>query len=170
MQYFNFARLVHKYTSELKAIILVDGYYDDSGDWVKSGTDETVIYGAVISHKEGKIFRSAGTLTTKDKRLFMLEPIDNALNGSKAVYEGNLYTIEDNVENAKFTGVYAYTLKYVSAFKEERPNYDVTEELEDLEQRLDGVLAASEDMPPDDVTDDLNEHKEDLEQRLDGVL
>lgn len=117
MRYFNFSRLINKYKSEFKAVTLTDGHYDDAGDWVKGERSETVVYGAVISHKESKIYRSEGTLTAKDKRLFTLEPISKALQGSKAIYDGQMYSIEDNTENAKFTGVYAYTLKWISAFK-----------------------------------------------------
>lgn len=167
MQYFNFRRLINKYKSEFKAITLIDGYYDDAGDWVKAQETKTEIYGAVISFKQSKIYRSEGTLTTKDKRLFTLEPIETALLGSKAIFESGVYSIEDETENAKFTGVYAYTLKYVSAFKEERAKNDITEEVEDLEQRLDGTLLASEPETPDE---DLSEDSSALEKRLDGVL
>lgn len=118
MQYFNFSRLINKYKSKFKVITLTDGYYNDSGDWVKGDKAETTVQGAIISYKESKVYRSEGTLTAKDKRLFTLEPIKKALQGSKVIYEGNVYSIEDNTENAKFTGAYAYTLKYISAFKE----------------------------------------------------
>ena len=166
MQYFNFSRLINKYKSQFSAITLTDGYYDDAGDWVEGTKIKTVLYGAVIGFKESKIYRSEGTLTTQDKRLFTLEPIDTALQGSKAIYEGGLYSIEDSTENAKFTGVYAYTLKYVSAFKETRPEYDVTDDLEDLEQRLDGVLVPDTVNPDEEMSTDAS----DLEKRLDGVL
>ena len=117
MPNFNFSRLVNKYKSEFKAITLADGYYNDSGDFVKGEEKETVIHGAVISYKENTVHRSEGRLTEKDKQLFMLQPIEKALQGSKAIYDGNVYSIEDCTENAKFTGVWVYTLKYVSAFK-----------------------------------------------------
>lgn len=48
----------------------------------------------------------------------MLKPLEQALKGAKVVYNGKVYSIEDCGENAEFTGVYAYTLKYCSAFKE----------------------------------------------------
>ena len=167
MQYFNFRRLINKYKSEFKAITLIDGYYDDAGDWVKAQESKTEIYGAVISFKQSKVYRSEGTLTTRDKRLFTLEPIETALLGSKAVFDNNVYSIEDETENAKFTGVYAYTLKYVSAFKDERVKNDITEEVEELEARLDGISLASEPTTPDD---DLAVDGSALEKRLDGVL
>lgn len=118
MKYFNFRRLIEKYASEFKLITLSDGYFNDMGDFVKSESEEVVIQGAVISHRESKVFRSEGTLTAKDKRLFTLEPLDDKLHGLKAIFEEGVYRIEDCTENAKFTGVYAYTLKYQSAFKD----------------------------------------------------
>lgn len=116
MQLYNFRRLIRKYSREFTQIALTDGYYNDAGDWVEGEQIETKISGAVISFKESKIYRSEGTLTTKDRRLFTLEPIPDALHGAKAVFEGNIYSIEDCTENAMFTGVYAYTLRYISAF------------------------------------------------------
>lgn len=116
--YFNFRRLIEKYTSEFKAIILTDGDYNKQGVWEEGKEVEKTLYGAVISHKESRIFRSDGNLTAKDKRLFVFAPIEGALHNAKIVYEGDVYSLLDNAENAKFTGVYAYTLKYISAFKE----------------------------------------------------
>ena len=165
MQYLNFRRLVEKYSSKFTAIILTAGYYNDNGDFCEGETELIPLIGAIIGHKDIKIFRSEGALTEKDKRLFMLKPIDNKLHGAKIVYEKDAYTLTDCSENAKFTGVYAYTLKYVSAFKDIAPDYDLTEDLEKLEQRLDGVLEETPDIPsePDYTADEL-------EKRLDGVL
>ena len=118
MQYFNFSRLIKKYSSEFTAITLSEAHLNDAGDWVKGEKTETVLQGAVISFKESKIHRSEGTLTARDRRLFTMSPIEAALKGSQAIYEGNVYSIEDCSENAKFTGVYAYTLRWISAFKE----------------------------------------------------
>ena len=118
MQYFDFTRLINKYKSQFVVKMTSDGHYDDKGDYVKGSMTDMILEGAIISFKESKLFRSEGTLTTNDKRLFMLEPLDQALKGSQIVYDNKLYNVEECTENAKFTGVYAYTLKYVSAFKE----------------------------------------------------
>lgn len=115
---YNFNRLIKKYSSEFKTITLINGYYNDNGDWVKGDEAETTMTGAIISFTEDKIYRSSGTLTSNDKRLFTLEPINNALKGSKVLYDGKVYSVEQSRDNAKFTGVWAYTLKYVSAFNE----------------------------------------------------
>ena len=138
MSYFNFARLVNKYSSEFTAITLQTGYYNQKGDWVDAETKEVTLQGAIIKHRDSKIYNSNGTLTAKDRVLFMLEPISDKLIGSQVVYENDLYSIEDNLENAKFTGVYKYTLKYVSAFKKKLQG-DLNDEAERLAKRLDGV-------------------------------
>ncbi len=119
MQYFNFARLVHKYNSELTVIVPSTGNYDDRGILVKGETQKVTLQGAVINHTESKIYRAEGKLTAMDKRLFTLEPIKEALLGAKVIYDNKVFSIDNNVENSKFTGVYAYTLKYVSAFDKE---------------------------------------------------
>ena len=154
MQYFNFFRLIKKYSSEFTAITLENGYYDDTGDWINGDTVKTVLTGAIISHKESRIFRSEGTLTEKDKRLFTLSPIDNKLIGAKLIHDGNIYGLLDCSENATFTGVYAYTLKYVSAFKDVAPDYDLTTDLERLAKRLDGVLINSSEQVSNTKTDE----------------
>ena len=71
-----------------------------------------------MSRGENVVFRSDGNLTAKDKRLFMLTPIDKALLNSKVVYENEVFSIQGSTDNSKFTGVYPYILKYVSAFNE----------------------------------------------------
>lgn len=165
MQYFNFSRLINKYKSDFTCITLAEGYFNDAGDWVKGETVLSNMSGAIISHTDLKIFRSEGTLTEKDKRLFMLKPIDNKLIGAKVIHEGNAYSLNDCLENAKFTGVYVYTLKYISAFKDVAPEYDLTEDLERLEKRLDGTLVDEGEIPPDTTYTDESLR---LAQRLGG--
>ena len=165
MVYFDFRRLINKYISTFEAVLLTGGYFDDVGEWVEADKETITMYGAVISYRESKVYRSEGTLTAKDKRLFMLMPLDDKLHGAKVVYEGDVYSVEDATDNAKFTGVWAYTMKYVSAFKEKSPSYDATEEIDQLEQRLDGVLLADEPDTPVVETSDA----ELLRKRLDGV-
>lgn len=116
MQYYNFTRLINKYSSVLRVIAYSDNTINDLGDYEKSVETQEEIKGAVISRTESKIYRAEGTLNANDKRLFTLTPLKKALKGSKVVYEDKVYSVEDNVDNSKFTGCYAYTLKYVSAF------------------------------------------------------
>lgn len=115
-QYFNFRNLVEKYSTDFVAQIPSVGAYDDMGEWEAGEPKEVTLHGAIISHRESKIFRSEGTLTSQDRALFMLVPLEKSLYGAKIVYEGKLYSIGDLLENSEFTGVWKYTLKYVSAF------------------------------------------------------
>lgn len=139
-QYFDFRRLIRKYESEFHAIIQTDGYrdYNNGGEWVSGETVKTSLKGAILSQRESKLFRSEGALSEMDKQLFMLEPFD--LHGARIIFEGNEYSLMNCVENAKFTGVYVYNLKYVSAFNDTEPDTDLTEAVERLAKRLDGKI------------------------------
>ena len=117
MAHFNFSRLINKYKSEFKAITLLSSCFDDSGDRVNAEMQEVTLQGAIIKHRDNKIYKSNGTLTEQDRALFVLEPLSDNFLKSQIVYENNVYSVEDCNENAKFTGVYKYTMKYVSAFK-----------------------------------------------------
>lgn len=141
-QYFDFRRLIKKYESEFYAITQTDGYrdYNNGGEWVAGETLKTTLKGAILSQSESKLFRSEGALSEKDKQLFMLKPIDDKLHEARIIFEGNEYSLMNCVENAKFTGVYVYNLKYVSAFNDTEPDTDLTEAVERLAKRLDGKI------------------------------
>lgn len=116
MQYFNFNYLIEKYKTTFTVKIPSTGHYDDYGDWQAGTPQKLTLTGAIISHRESKVFKSEGTLTEQDRALYMLEPLTFALQGAKVIHDGKLYTISSALQNAAFTGVYAYTLKYVSVF------------------------------------------------------
>lgn len=118
MQYYNFQRLIKKYSTNFTASIKSAGHYDEKGDYIDGDTVEKVLSGAIISMSENKIYRSSGLLTSNDKQLFMLQPLDRALLGATIIYKGRNYKVEQETENAEFTGVYSYVLKYVSAFEQ----------------------------------------------------
>ena len=121
-QNFDFTRLVKKYSSDFVAEIHSEGQYDDMGDYVEGAKATVNLHGAIIAHKQSKIFKSGGAITEKDMALYMLEPLENSLQGAKIIYEGNRYSIGSLLENSQFTGVWAYNLKYVSAFDKEGEN------------------------------------------------
>lgn len=93
---------------------------NDAGVYVEGTPTKTELYGAIIGFSQNKVHRSEGNLSAMDKALHMLSPIDNALIGATIIFEGNKYKIETQrgESNAEFTGVYSYTLKHISAFKE----------------------------------------------------
>lgn len=115
-KYFNFTSLINKYSREL-VVLKKTGDWNSLGDWVEQ-TSEHNIHGAILGINENKIYRSEGTLTAQDKILYMLTPIDDALMSGMVIFNGNKYNIEGQTgtDNSDFTGVYTYTLKFVSAF------------------------------------------------------
>ena len=118
-QFFNFARLIIKYSTTFTVTIPnSSGGYDDSGDYQAMKGKKIELTGAIISHRQSKIFKSDGSLTEQDRALYMLEPLDKSLQGATLKHDGNLYRIESELENAVFTGVYSYMLKFVSVFNE----------------------------------------------------
>lgn len=120
---FDFTDLIEEHSTDFIAEIPSDGGdWNDAGDWVEGEPIRETLRGAIISHRENKIFRSSGTLTGQDKALYMLKPLEKSLCGAKIIHGGKLYSIGDLLENSEFTGVYAYTLKYISAFDEVREN------------------------------------------------
>lgn len=166
MQYMDFSELIEQHSTDFIAEIPSEGYYDDAGDWVIGEPKTVKLRGAIISHRESKIFRSEGALTGQDRALYMLYPLENALQLAKIIFDGKVFSVGDSLNNGRFTGVWAYTLKYVSAFKKNPADYDITKELDELENRLDGVPAQSEEpIPEPSVTDRLSG----LEKRLDGI-
>lgn len=121
-QYFDFSGLILDYSNKFEVITHTDGGYDEAGDW-KDGQETREEYtGAIIAYKASKVFRSDGAITKQDRRLFMQKPLPAALLGASVVYDGQKYMIESEHENAEFTGVYSYFLRYVSAFGEEKTN------------------------------------------------
>lgn len=162
---FDFYDLINDNSVEFVAEVPSEGYYNEAGEFVKGTPKRYVLRGVIIANRESKIFRSEGTLTGQDRALYMLEPLDNALQLAKIIHEGKVFSVGDMLENSEFTGVWAYTLKFVSAFKKTSPDYDITEELDDLEDRLDGTLEKAEEPEHhNDLTDGL----EALEKRLSG--
>lgn len=118
MQYFDFSRLIEKYKTEFKLLVPTEGYYDKTGSFVKGKVTEQTHYGAIIGLTQSKIFRSSGTLTGRDLHLFMTKKLDSALEGATVIHKGKQYRVQSEDENADFTGVYAYVLKYVDSFSE----------------------------------------------------
>lgn len=123
MAEFDFTYLIKKYSSDFVAEIPSEnGEWNDMGDYVASEPTKITLHGAIISHRQSKIFKSGGAITEKDMALYMLEPLQNSLQGAKITYEGKCYTIGSELENSKFTNVWAYNLAYVSAFDKEGEN------------------------------------------------
>lgn len=115
-QYFDFTGLITDYSNTFTVVVPEKGGYDEKGDWKNGQEKRETLMGAIIAFKESKVFRSDGKITAKDKRLFMQQALPSALLGAEIEYKGQRYKIESELENAEFTGVYSYLLKWVSAF------------------------------------------------------
>ena len=114
-QYFDFSSLISDFANDFTVVTRGGGKYNSSGEWEHGEETSTTYRGAIIGFRESKILRSEGTLTTKDKHLFMQQKLPEALVGSKIAYQGQEYLIQSETENAEFTGVYSYVLRWCSA-------------------------------------------------------
>lgn len=116
MAYFDFKRLITKYGRDFTVIVPSEGAYV-GGVWQDGEPVRLALFGAIISLSESKLYQLGGTLTAQDRHLYMLEPINAPLKGARVEFEGNTYHIEQDRANGNevFTGVWSYTLKWVSA-------------------------------------------------------
>ena len=116
MQEFDFQDLIVRYSVDFEVINNSKTEYDDLGEKVTVST-KAVKRGAIIGINERRIYRSDGVLTEKDKDLYMTESLGD-ITGAYVLYGGNKYSVQTNPQNNhEFTGVWQYTLVWVSAFK-----------------------------------------------------
>lgn len=115
-QYFDFSSLIDDYSSDFTVVTHTGSGYDDAGDWQEGAEQKLALTGAIIAFKESKVLRSEGAITSKDKRLFMQQALPDALLGAVVLHGGQKYRIDSELENAEFTGVWSYLLRWVSAF------------------------------------------------------
>ena len=114
-QYFDFSSLISDFSNTF-TVVTRSNDYNDAGVWEGNQQTRTEHTGAVIAFRESKVFRPEGGITAKDRRLFMQQRLPQALIGAEVEYQGQKYMIESELENAEFTGVYSYMLRWVSAF------------------------------------------------------
>lgn len=118
MQFFDFSSLINKYAVDFVLVERGEGSYNDAGDWVLPPPEKRNMRGAIFSNSDAKVYRSDGVITQKDKVVYCNESLGN-LNTSYVIYEGNRYRLESNpANNNPFTGVWHYTMKWASAFKD----------------------------------------------------
>lgn len=116
MIYFDFNSLIDKYSCDFTILTQKQDEYDDLGEKI-SKISKRNARGAIISINDSKIYRSDGILTAKDKELYMKE-WPSSLQDTTIIYDGNQYRVESNPQNNhQFTGVWQYTLKWISAFE-----------------------------------------------------
>lgn len=115
--YFNFKRLINKYSTTFTALTPPQSGFNTKGDHIEGEPVKTTLEGAIIRHRENKVIRSDGAFTSKDYALYMLTEPAFDLIGSIVHYEGERFRVDSKLDNSKFTGVWAYNLKYLSAFE-----------------------------------------------------
>ena len=118
MQKFDFEDLIKEYSRELTVIFPAKKELHDNGDWVKGEPKEETIVGALIKHRESKIYRSEGTLTGNDCALYLTEKPPFSLEGAFIIDNNKKYSVESVLDNAEFTGVWSFNAKFISAFNE----------------------------------------------------
>lgn len=118
MQYFNFKRLIDKYRREFTVIIPAEKKLNDAGDWVRSEATEKTLSGAIIRHRQSKVYKSNGTLTLNDYALYMTEEPPIEIVGTTVICDNKKFKVESALNNAEYTGIWNFNLKYISAFKE----------------------------------------------------
>ena len=142
MAYFDFTNLIRKYMTSFTLVLETDGEWNSKGDWVATTKKQVTMSGAVISMRESRVIRSEGVYTQQDKALYMLEPLPEALHGASLVHDGKLYSIANELENSRFTGVWSYVLKFVSVFDgsiEQGTDDDITVSLTNGGLKADGA-------------------------------
>jgi len=117
--YFHFERLIKKYSTSFTAILPSKGGFVN-GEYTAEET-EIELTGAILDISERLLHDSNGTLTAKDKQLYILREHTSSLVGAKVIHKGNVYNVEDVKENYSYTGFCCYTLKYISRFSEGQP-------------------------------------------------
>lgn len=114
--YFDFLNLIQKYSTEFTLITETKGGIDEYGDYQAGEKKETVMTAAIINFSQNKIIKSNGALSEKDLALYSLVELSDKLIGSTIIYKNNKYTLDSVLNNSEFTGVFAYKLKWCSAF------------------------------------------------------
>ena len=118
MKLYNFTRLIQKYSTRFYFLTQTKGHYE-SGKWVEGEPIMQEATGAIVPMSESRIRQSGGVYTSKDRQLYMLQPIPKALQGTKVCYQDCVYSVEAETDYRDYADVAVYTLKWVSLFDKE---------------------------------------------------
>lgn len=111
---YNFDRLIDKYSVDFTLVTASEGSYID-GHYVAGNTTAELVRGAIVPISDNKIYQSGGTLTTKDRQLYMRTPIEAPLKTTKVRYKNDEYNIEQSTDFGDYANAYIYLLKWVSS-------------------------------------------------------
>lgn len=112
---YDFSRLIDKYGVTFEMVTKAKGEY--SGGVYKEGKETvTPVRGAIIPLSESKIYRSGGSLTSKDRQLYYKGKFVDALRGATVRYKGSEYAVETETDYQDYADFCVYTLRWVSSF------------------------------------------------------
>lgn len=114
---YNFDRLIDKYSVDFTLVSISEGNYI-GGKYVAGNRTETPCRGAIVPLPDKKIYQSGGTLTTKDRQLYMKTPISDPLKTTKVNYKSNEYSIEQDTNWGDYANAFVYVLKWVSSLSD----------------------------------------------------
>lgn len=112
--YYNFSRLINRYSSEYSLETETECHINDMGDYVPGVKELKTLTGAIMAISESRIIRAEGAISAEDRQLYSNKELEKELIGAVVSYKGSRYRIEKDRDNSDFTGVYAYLLKRVS--------------------------------------------------------
>ena len=115
MPLYFFDNLIRRYSTEFDVEVEQDGSWDN-GVWKPGEPLRATLEGAIIPVNDRKIYASGGAYTTKDRQLFMTQPLGAQLDKIKVYWSGNVYAAELDMDCQELGGFFVYILKAVSKF------------------------------------------------------
>ena len=112
---YDFRDLIQEHSKTFELVSHSGGEYV-GGKWQSGSESVSVRSGAIIPLSDRKIYKSGGTYTSKDRHLYMITPITEALKETQVRYKGSLYNIEEEKDFSDFSAAYVYVLKWVENF------------------------------------------------------
>lgn len=110
-----FAEVIKQNGVPFIALVASDGSYVN-GKWVESPSREVEMTGIILplvagskSVGEALNYVESGVYTLKEKKLLTVEPIEI---GTKAVYKGEIYTIQAFTDLSEYTDVNIYLMRW----------------------------------------------------------
>lgn len=117
MKLYDFTRLINKYSVPF-CFHRTQGSFV-GGKWEQGGESVKQMIGAIVPLSDKKIYGSGGTYTSKDRELYLSEPLKNDLAECSVVYNGNRYAVEEGRNFNDYADAAVYTLRWVSKVVDE---------------------------------------------------
>lgn len=121
---YNFRRIIAKYSVSFTLIIHDGGGYV-GGKWVDGEAIKIEKRGAIVpvsasgsanSNADAQAQHPGGSYITGVRRLYMADPIKEALNGARVEYKGQGYHIKEDTDFGDYADAYIYTIRRVDLF------------------------------------------------------